>query len=128
MIGVLDANVLIAYLDGGDNLHERAVSLLRDHADSDLVIGELTLAEVLVGPVTRGTEQAVLAAVRELAIEVVPRRHAAELTSIATALALARLRSETGLKMPDCCVLLTARQRQADVLTFDKKLARAAVG
>jgi predicted nucleic acid-binding protein len=126
VIGVLDANVLIAFLDSGDDLHERAVSLLKDHAASDLMIGELTLAEVLVGPVRREAEEVVLAAVRALAIDVVPLGDAAQPASVGTALALARLRRETGLKMPDCCVLLIARQRGAQVLTFDERLARAA--
>lgn len=123
---VLDASVLIAFLDNDDDLHERAVALLKDHAASDLVIGELTLAEVLVGPVRRGVEDPVLAAVRDLGIEVVPQADAEKRSPVDTALALARLRRETGLKMPDCCVLLIAGQRQAEVLTFDERLARAA--
>ena len=126
MSAVLDASVLIAFFDSGDDLHERAVSLLTDHAASDLVICELTLAEVLVGPVRRGAEDRVLEAVRELAIDVVPLGALEEPMSVDTALALARLRRETGLKMPDCCVLLTARERRAEVLTFDERLARAA--
>ena len=39
--------------------------------------------------------------------------------------ALARLRI-TGLKMPDCCVLLTAIDRGAAVVSFDDRLISAA--
>ena len=36
---------------------------------------------------------------------------------------LAALRAGTGLKLPDCCVLLAAEQMQARVATFDDRLA-----
>ena len=39
---------------------------------------------------------------------------------------LAVLRAETGLKLPDCCVLLVAQDVRATVVTFDDRLARAA--
>jgi predicted nucleic acid-binding protein len=38
---------------------------------------------------------------------------------------LALLRAETGLKLPDCCVLLAAEQSGAAVATFDDRLAGA---
>lgn len=38
---------------------------------------------------------------------------------------LATLRAETGLKLPDCCVLLAAQDAGAEaVLTFDEPLGR----
>ena len=41
---------------------------------------------------------------------------------------LAELRAHTGLKLPDCCVLLTAeRHGPAEIATFDTRLARVAV-
>jgi predicted nucleic acid-binding protein len=41
---------------------------------------------------------------------------------------LAELRAHTGLKLPDCCVLLTAeRHGPAEIATFDARLARVAV-
>jgi predicted nucleic acid-binding protein len=39
---------------------------------------------------------------------------------------LAALRAESGLKLPDCCVLLTAEATNGSVLTFDERLAREA--
>ena len=44
----------------------------------------------------------------------------------AAALRLADLRAMTGLKMPDCCALLTAEHRGARLATFDNALGRAA--
>lgn len=37
---------------------------------------------------------------------------------------LASLRAETGLKVPDCCVLLTAEMARGQILTFDDRLER----
>lgn len=39
---------------------------------------------------------------------------------------LAVLRVETGLTLPDCCVLLAAEAAAGTVLTFDDRLAREA--
>ena len=39
---------------------------------------------------------------------------------------LATLRAITGLKLPDCCVLLAAEQAGAAVLTLDDRVAAAA--
>lgn len=39
---------------------------------------------------------------------------------------LARLRADTGLKMPDCCVLLAAEHTAARVASFDEQLIKAA--
>lgn len=41
-------------------------------------------------------------------------------------LLLAELRASTGLKLPDCCVLLVARSAGLPVATFDARLADAA--
>ncbi len=38
------------------------------------------------------------------------------------------LRTETGLCLPDCCVLLAAEQLKAAVATFDERLRRSASG
>jgi rRNA-processing protein FCF1 len=40
---------------------------------------------------------------------------------------LARLRVNTGLKLPDCCVLLTAMDRRATLASFDERLLAAAI-
>src|SRR6476620_6661640 len=67
VIVVLDASVLIAYLDSGVHFAS-AVQLLRDAADvgDSLAMSPVTLAEVLVGPVRSGTEKQGLDAIAGL--------------------------------------------------------------
>ncbi len=48
---VLDASVLIAFLDSDDTHHAAAEQLLTQAVDDDLAVNSLTLAEVLVAPV-----------------------------------------------------------------------------
>jgi predicted nucleic acid-binding protein len=116
---VLDASVLIAYLDGENAQHEAAESLLAREIDDEFAANPLTLAEVLVGPARTGRLDAARSALREL--EVTERPFPAD-----TAVRLARLRADTGLRMPDCCVLLAAQDAAARVAAFDDRLIRAA--
>jgi predicted nucleic acid-binding protein len=116
---VFDASVLIAYFDGDDDLHGEAESLLADVIDDDFGANSLTLAEVLAAPARTGRMEMVLAALGEL-----------ELSELSfpdgTAVSLVRMRVGTGLKMPDCCVLLTAENQGATVASFNDRLVRAA--
>jgi predicted nucleic acid-binding protein len=115
---VVDAGVLIAHLDERDALHAQAVERLLA-ADEPFGAGTLMLAEVLVGPARRGRLDDARAAVAALEVQEIP-------LGIGSAGDLATLRAETGLKLPDCCVLLAARQARASgVLTFDERLAKA---
>jgi predicted nucleic acid-binding protein len=115
---VVDASVLIAHLDEHDALHARAVDVLLEAADQRLGCSPITLAEVLVGPARRDRLAAARAAVAELEVEEIPLGEEAPVR-------LAALRAESGLKMPDCCVLLAAQDAAAKaVLTFDDALAR----
>ena len=50
---VLDASVLIAYLDGANTHHDRAAELLAREIEDDFGANTLTLAEVLVFPLGR---------------------------------------------------------------------------
>jgi predicted nucleic acid-binding protein len=116
---VVDASVLIAHLDKRDALHEQAVERLLA-ADEPFGCSTLTLAEVFVGPARRRRLDDAQAAVAALEVQEIP-------LGIGSAGDLAALRAETGLKLPDCCVLLAAREAGASsVLTFDERLARAA--
>lgn len=115
---VLDASVLIAYLDDTDEHHERAVDLLAREIDQDLAVSTITLGEVLVGPSRTGRLAPVVAAVNGLAIREIPLQ-------AGSSARLARLRVETRLKMPDCCVLLAAESSGAGVASFDERLAVA---
>ena len=116
---VLDASVLIGYLDAGDSQHQAAEALLAREIEDDFTASSLTLAEVLVGPARARRLDDGLSALRDLEIEELPFPADA-------AVRLAQLRADTGLRMPDCCVLLAAQEADARVATFDGRLARAA--
>ncbi|HTA35515.1 MAG TPA: type II toxin-antitoxin system VapC family toxin [Solirubrobacteraceae bacterium] len=115
---ILDASVLIAYFGAGDAHTEHAVGLL-ERAD-DLAVSTITLAEVLVGATRSGRARELLEALADMEVEEARLGpNAAE--------ALAQLRIATGLRLPDCCVLLAADATNATaVATFDDRLAKAA--
>ena len=116
---VLDASVLIAYLDAEDVQHHKAESLLAREIDDEFAANPLTLAEVLVGPSRTGRLDAARSALQEL--EVAEQPFPAD-----TAVRLARFRADTGLRMPDCCVLLAAQDSAARIAAFDERLIRGA--
>jgi predicted nucleic acid-binding protein len=116
---VLDASALIALLDSRDAHHTSAREVLGAHVEEDLALSVLTLAEVLVGPTVAGVAGAVRAAVDDLEIRTLP-------LPADQASRLAELRVATRLAMPDCCVLLAALDTQAQLVTFDARLAAAA--
>jgi predicted nucleic acid-binding protein len=116
---VLDASVLIGYLDAGDVHHDRAAALLARELDDDFAVNLLTLAEILVAPTRSGQRDQVLGILSDLAVETLQFPEG-------SAVALAKLRAETLLRMPDCCVLLSALDQQARLATFDDRLIRAA--
>ncbi|MGH2946451.1 MAG: type II toxin-antitoxin system VapC family toxin [Solirubrobacteraceae bacterium] len=116
---VVDASVLIAHLDDRDALHERASALLIDAVDVPLGASPITLAEVLVGPGRANRLREAQAALDALEVHEIP-------LDADAAAQLASLRAATGLKLPDCCVLLAARQAGATVLSLDDRLTRAA--
>lgn len=115
---VLDASILLAHFDDTDPHSEAAAVVLAD-AD-ELAASTSTLAEVLVGAARAGRLDEQLAAIAALQIT--------ELTvEPGAAAALARLRADTGLRMPDCCVLHAALNSHAQALaTRDTRLAKAA--
>lgn len=117
---VVDASVLIAYYEGGDAHHVRAKQALLDARASEFAASVFSFAEVLVAPARAGQLEAMQAGLRELGVVEVPLAGDA-------APRLAKIRVSTGLKLPDCCVLLAAEDARADtVLTFDAQLAAAA--
>lgn len=116
---VVDASVLIAYLDADDVHHAAAETLLAATIDDDLGANVLTLAEVLGVPARDERLEPAQAALREL-----------EVTELSfpsdTSVRLAQLRVSTGLRMPDCCVLLAAEDAGGAVASFDERLVHAA--
>lgn len=117
---VADARVLIAHLDHSDAHGDRATALLVEAGAPPLRASPITVAEVLVGPARVGRLDDAHLALRALGVQ--------EIALAADAPArLARLRAETDLKLPDCCVLLAAQDAGAHtVLTFDERLAACA--
>jgi predicted nucleic acid-binding protein len=117
---VVDASALIAHLDERDALHERAEAALLAAADQPLGCSPITLAEVLVGPARRGRIDEARVALDAMSLDVI-----ALAADAPTRLAV--LRADTGLRLPDCCVLLTAQDANASsILTFDDVLVREA--
>lgn len=116
---VLDASVVIAFFDAMDAHHAGARAFLRDHVQRSLLISPVTKAESLVNPMRAGRIDEASAMLDALGVEEVPLGSDA-------AVWLARLRIQSGSKLPDCCVLLAAQQRGASIATFDNRLRSSA--
>lgn len=114
---VLDASVIIGFLDPEDALHDACVGALSRHQHDDLTIPASVYAEILVAPYRTGAEAVaeVEAFLSDFSVEVEP------ITS-AVARAAARLRSaRMSLRIPDALVLATADEIGAEiVLTGDE--------
>lgn len=116
---VLDASVLIGFIFDQDAHHDAAVGLLRDAASDPFGVSPVTLAEALVAPTRLGRVKAAEQMLQDIGVTEVPLPRDA-------AVQLAQLRVESGLKMPDCCVLLAAITTNGAVATFDDRLANVA--
>jgi predicted nucleic acid-binding protein len=118
---VLDASVVIAFLDPEDVLHDVAVEAFTQHQHEELLIPTSAYAEILVAPHRRGAEAVaeVEAFISDLSIRL-------EALTPAIARAAAELRSESrSLRLPDALVLATAEELGAQVvLTGDESWAR----
>jgi predicted nucleic acid-binding protein len=118
---VLDASVVIAFLDPDDALHGAAVEALTEHQHDELRIPLSVYAEILVAPYRRGAEAVaeVEAFLGDFAIRI-------EGMTTAIARAAAQMRSTSGsVRLPDALVLATADELGADsVLTGDESWAR----
>jgi predicted nucleic acid-binding protein len=118
---VVDASVVIAFLDSDDALHEAAVGALTEHQHDELVVPASVYAEILVGPYRKGAQ-----AVAE--VEAFLEDFAAKVEAITPAIAraAARLRGgEKSVRLPDALVLATADEVGADrVLTGNDSWAR----
>jgi predicted nucleic acid-binding protein len=116
---VLDASVLIAYLNGSDPHHARSTRIFEEHCTVGFTVHPINLAEVLVGHARRGTGDQVLSELVDSGMALAPERSSEPLM-------LANLRATTGLRLPDCCVLAAAQATTAALATFDERLAAAA--
>lgn len=111
---VLDASVVIAFLDAADSLHERATRAMADHRGDELVFPASAYAESLVMPYRRGPAavERIDRFVRDLAVRIEPAGQ--EIAHLA-----ARLRARhRAVRLPDALVLATGDSLDADrVLT-----------
>lgn len=114
MIAV-DASALIAFLDPSDAHHHAAVAAVVT-ATPPLLVHPITAAEVLVGPTRLGVADQVWADLAAVGVEVDE--------SLIDPWQLARLRVDTGCKLPDCCVLALAARHDVELITFDDRLRR----
>jgi predicted nucleic acid-binding protein len=116
----LDADVLIAFLDPGDDRHSRAVGELRPRltAGDELLVGATVYAEAIVRPLQQGTDATVDAFLNEAGAAVVPIDRA-----VARRAADLRARHPS-LRLPDAMSLAVALEANASFLTLDKKLQR----
>ncbi|MFN8041614.1 MAG: type II toxin-antitoxin system VapC family toxin [Acidimicrobiales bacterium] len=117
---VLDAGVIIGFLDRNDVHHPAAREALRDARDRHdrLVLPASALAEVLVGPSRTGARAvaAVQALVRRVPIDIQPLD-----ADIAAAAAALRARHGS-LELPDALVIATADHLEADhLVTTDRR-------
>lgn len=118
---ILDASVLIAHLDKTDPFHQQATALLSSVADQELAASTITVAEVVVGPARAGQVDRAIGVLDQLQVRTLPLGEDSPPR-------LAALRSETHLKLPDCCVLLAAdqAQRTSALASFDNRLRSVA--
>ena len=116
---ILDTNILIGHFDAKDAHHTAATALLDRHADHPFGANVLTVGETLVRYARHGHSERALSALRKLGLTILDMPASAALT-------IAALRAETGLRMPDCCVLYAAQECGADIATFDERLAHSA--
>jgi len=118
---VIDASWIVALRDPDDDHHGRAVATAGEIADEDAVLHPVTLAECLVAPARLGMLEEALAGLRASFDLADVDRDAP--------VRWARLRADTGLRLPDAIVLDTALHRRARaVATFDERLAARAAG
>lgn len=75
---------------------------------------QISLAETLVAPARAGRLDEAREALGKLAVHELPFAHAPP--------PLAALRAETGLKLPDCCVLLAAEDHGGGLTSSDQSL------
>lgn len=118
----LDADVLIGFFNRDDAHHAsaRRVVAAAEQSGDRLVIGASVYAEVIVGPLRAGRAEVVDEALAALGVDVVGIDR-----EIAREAARLRVR-HAKLRLPDAMALAVARHAQAELKTFDRRLARIA--
>jgi len=118
----LDADVVIAFLDPGDDQHAAAIAELRPRlaAGDELLVAATVYAETIVRPLQQGTDATVDQFLDAAGISIVPIDRA-----IARRAALLRGEHQS-LRLPDAMSLATAIVTNSALLTLDKKLGQVA--
>jgi predicted nucleic acid-binding protein len=119
---VLDADVLIGALDGSDPHHTEARALFADWHEHDVsrLISVVNLSEVLVAPAAdRRRLRLAREAIAALGISI---HQPGEPIGVEAA----RLRGRHPISLPDAYCLATAKHVSAAVVSFDRKLMKAA--
>jgi predicted nucleic acid-binding protein len=118
----LDADIVIAFLDPGDDQHATAVAELRPRlaAGDELLVAVSAYAETIVQPLRKRTDAAVDEFFDAVGIKIVPLDRD-------VARRAAALRAEhRSLRLPDALSLATALAADAALITLDKKLRQIA--
>jgi predicted nucleic acid-binding protein len=118
----LDADIVIAFLDPGDDQHATAVAELRPRlaAGDELLVAASVYAETIVRPLQEGTDATVDQFFDAAGIEIVP-------VDRGVARRAAALRAQhQSLRLPDALSLATALATDAALVTLDRKLRQLA--
>jgi predicted nucleic acid-binding protein len=116
---ILDANVLIGFLDATDPHHDGSLDLLERHFVDGFGSNVLTVAEALVHPTRVERQDAAMASLVRIGVQVIG-------LDTSEAALLAGVRNAYRLRMPDAVALHTAIQTGSELATFDASLASAA--
>jgi predicted nucleic acid-binding protein len=118
----LDADIIIAFLEAGDDQHEKAVRELRPRLaiGEEILVSASVCAEVLVRPLQRGAAGTVDDFLKAIGATIVA-------VDAGVARRAAQLRADhRALRLPDALSLAVALDNDAELLTLDAKLRRAA--
>lgn len=116
---VFDASTLIALSSSVDLHHKWARDVFNETLDRQILVSAVTYAEVLVYPERAGKTAEFEKSIQGLDVKII------DITS-EDAAAIASIRSEFKLLMPDAIVLHTAKKFDSALATSDAKLAGAA--
>lgn len=116
---VFDAGVLIAFLDPADAFHGSTVDFMEEYEEFDFAASALTVAESLVRPARNGTAEHLKGGLTRLSMVTID-------ISDDDILGIADVRARTRLRMPDAIALHSAERHDAQLVTTDRALARAA--
>ncbi|MCB0881364.1 MAG: PIN domain-containing protein [Thermoleophilia bacterium] len=112
-VAVLSGGAVVALLDPADRHHDAAVRVLSEADVDEFLLPSSSLAECLVAPCRVGSEDALIDALADAGIGVVP-------VTAEIAILAARLRARaTGVRLSDALVIATAEDLGAMLLAVE---------